>query len=61
MKNDMELQRSCIKGEIAWREKNFGKMGWHCRTTVALLWIEQNAKSFREIWDKVVNRVGVGL
>ena len=28
MKSAIELQKPCIKGEIVWREKNFGKMGY---------------------------------
>ncbi len=51
MKTANELQLSCIKGEIAWREKHFGPMKKHCKESLRLLWVDQNAKTFRDIYD----------
>jgi hypothetical protein len=53
MKTANQLQASCIKGEIAWHEKNFGKVNKTTRTDIGLIWIGENAKTFREIWDSL--------
>ena len=55
MKSANQIQCSAMRGAVAWYQKHYRKVDKQTQTDIQLVWIAENAKTFRTMYEKEVN------